>query len=131
MADPRVVRTVLDQLGAMGIGLSIDDFGTGYSSLAYLRDLPVDEVKIDRSFVSGMADGTSDQVIVRSVIDLGHHLGLQVVAEGVEDEDTLRRLAEHDCDRAQGYWISRPLPANELAAWAKTVAGVAVDHAPA
>ena len=125
MADPRVVRSVLDQLGAMGVSLSIDDFGTGYSSLAYLKDLPVDEVKIDRSFVSGMAVGTSDAVIVRSVIDLGHHLGLQVVAEGVEDEHTLNRLRELECDRAQGYWISRPLPAAELGVWARTMAAEA------
>jgi len=102
MADPRVARSVLDQLSDMGVGLSIDDFGTGYSSLSYLRDLPVDEVKIDRSFVQGMAEGTSDTAIVRSTIDLGHHLGLGVGREGVEDEATLDELRRMDCDRAQG-----------------------------
>jgi diguanylate cyclase (GGDEF)-like protein len=117
MADPDVVRSVLDDLSAIGLRLSIDDFGTGYSSLAYLKDLPVNEVKIDRSFVSGMAEGSRDAVIVRSTIDLGHHLGLQVVAEGVEDAPTLERLAELGCDLAQGYGISRPLPAPKLTEW--------------
>jgi diguanylate cyclase (GGDEF)-like protein len=123
MADPRVARSVLDQLSSMGVSLSIDDFGTGYSSLAYLKDLPVDEVKIDRSFVLGMAEGTSDAVIVRSTIDLGHHLGLQVVAEGVEDEATLEKLRDLRCDRAQGYWISRPLPAASITEWAQSLLG--------
>src|SRR4051812_23489967 len=120
MADPRVAKRVLDELSAMGLTLSIDDFGTGYSSLAYLKDLPVDEVKIDRSFVMGMAGGESDSVIVRSTIDLGHHLGLQVVAEGVEDEATLEQLRDLRCDRAQGYHISRPTPGRELTAWMLT-----------
>jgi diguanylate cyclase (GGDEF)-like protein len=121
MADPRVARRVLDELSAMGLTLSIDDFGTGYSSLAYLKDLPVHEVKIDRSFVMGMGKGgESDAVIVRSTIDLGHHLGLQVVGEGVEDEDTLERLRDLRCDRAQGFHISRPTAGRELTAWMLT-----------
>jgi diguanylate cyclase (GGDEF)-like protein len=120
MADPRVAKRVLDELSAMGLTLSIDDFGTGYSSLAYLKDLPVDEVKIDRSFVMNMGKGDSDAVIVRSTIDLGHHLGLQVVGEGVEDEAALERLRELRCDRAQGYFISRPTPGRDLTAWLLT-----------
>jgi len=117
MADPEVVGGVLAELDAIGVRLSIDDFGTGYSSLAYLKDLPVHEVKIDRSFISGMAEGTRDAVIVHSTIDLGHRLGLQVVAEGVEEVATLESLAELGCDLAQGYGISRPLPAPRLWEW--------------
>ncbi len=131
MADPRVARRVLDELSAMGVTLSIDDFGTGYSSLAYLKDLPVHEVKIDRSFVMGMATDDSDAVIVRSTIDLGHHLGLQVVGEGVEDESSLNRLRELRCDRAQGYFISRPVPGRDLTEWILTreAPAVAEEHA--
>jgi diguanylate cyclase (GGDEF)-like protein len=117
MADPRVARNVLDRLNVMGVSLSIDDFGTGYSSLAYLKDLPVDEVKIDRSFVIGMAESTSDAVIVRSTVDLGHHLGLTVVGEGVEDDTALQHLRELRCDRAQGYFISRPIPGRDVTEW--------------
>jgi diguanylate cyclase (GGDEF)-like protein len=117
MADPRVARQVLERLSAMGVALSIDDFGTGYSSLAYLKDLPVDEVKIDRSFVIGMAERDSDAVIVRSTIDLGHHLGLEVVAEGIEIEQTHERLRILCCDRGQGSFISNPLPGRQLTTW--------------
>ena len=97
--------------------LAIDDFGTGYSSLAYLRDLPVDEIKIDRSFVLEMQGGRSGETIVRSIIDLAHNLGLRAVAEGVEDQSLLTRLTELGCDTAQGYYISRPLPALRFEAW--------------
>jgi EAL domain-containing protein (putative c-di-GMP-specific phosphodiesterase class I) len=98
----------------MGVALSIDDFGTGYSSLAYLKDLPVDEVKIDRSFVMGMEHDASNAVIVRSTIDLARNLGLSVVAEGVETTTAWDALAALGCDAAQGYLISRPVPASEL-----------------
>ena len=101
----------------MGIRLSIDDFGTGYSSLAYLKGLPVDEIKIDRSFVMGMDSSEDDATIVRSTIDLGRNLGLEVVAEGVETEEVWNRLTELGCDSAQGYFLARPLPADELTAW--------------
>ena len=97
--------------------LSIDDFGTGYSSLVYLQRLPVVEVKADRSFVSSLATVKDDAVIVRSIIDLAHNLSLHVVAEGVEDQETLDLLLEFGCDAAQGYFFSRPVPAEELVPW--------------
>ena len=99
MADPALTAAVLDELHRMGVALSIDDFGTGYSSLSYLQRLPVEELKIDRSFVAAMAQETS-AVIVRSTIDLGRNLGLRVVAEGVEDDDILARLRELSARRA-------------------------------
>jgi len=114
MEDPLVALDVLGRLRAMGVATSIDDFGTGHSSLAYLKHLPIDEIKIDRSFVGGMGDDASDATIVRSIIDLGRNLGLGVVAEGVEDAETLHRLADLGCDRAQGYHIGRPMPAASL-----------------
>jgi len=123
MDDPILAMEVLGKVKALGASTSIDDFGTGYSSLAYLKHLPIDELKIDRSFVSTMVDDESDLTIVRSTIDLSHNLGLDVVAEGVEDEATLARLAELGCDRAQGYLVSRPVPANELGAWLRDVDG--------
>jgi diguanylate cyclase (GGDEF)-like protein/PAS domain S-box-containing protein len=108
---------VLDLLHAMGERLAIDDFGTGHSSLVYLQRLPIDEVKIDRSFVTNLASVPSDAVIVRSTIDLAHNLGLTVVTEGVEDEAALHMLSEFGCDSAQGYFFSCPCPAEELTAW--------------
>lgn len=108
---------VLTLLHTMGERLSIDDFGTGHSSLVYLQQLSVDELKIDRSFVMNLASISSDAVIVRSTIDLAHNLGLTVVAEGVEDQAALDLLIEYGCDSAQGYFFSRPAPADELTAW--------------
>jgi EAL domain-containing protein (putative c-di-GMP-specific phosphodiesterase class I) len=116
-ADPDKATGVLRALADMGTRLAIDDFGTGYSSLAVLRELPVREIKIDRSFVSGLMQSPADESIVRSTIGLAHDLDLGVVAEGVEDEGTLRRLAELGCDQAQGYYFSRPLRAEALLAW--------------
>jgi diguanylate cyclase (GGDEF)-like protein len=114
MADPVRATAVLGGLRELGVGLSLDDFGTGHSSLSYLKRLPLDEVKIDRSFVAGMADDDNDAVIVRSTIDLARNLGLRVVAEGVETAEVMDALRELRCDVAQGYHISRPLPAGEL-----------------
>jgi EAL domain-containing protein (putative c-di-GMP-specific phosphodiesterase class I) len=108
---------ILGQLHGMGDKLSIDDFGTGYSSLAYLQRLPVDELKIDKSFVTGLSAAGDDAVIVRSTIDLAHNLGLTVVAEGVEDEASKELLVGYGCDRAQGYFFARPCPADEFIAW--------------
>jgi diguanylate cyclase (GGDEF)-like protein len=115
MADPEHCAQILGRLHEMGVQISIDDFGTGYSSLAYLQRLAVDELKIDRSFTMQLAQ-SGDYTIVRSTIDLGHNLGLRVVAEGVEDEGTARRLAEIGCDLAQGYGIGRPVAAWQIPA---------------
>ncbi len=117
LADPIRAMHVLSRLSDMGVRLAIDDFGTGYSSLAYLKRLPVDELKIDKSFVQGMERDDNDAVIVRSTIDLGRNLGLRVVAEGVETDEAWRRLVALGCDVAQGYYLSRPVPAAELASW--------------
>jgi EAL domain-containing protein (putative c-di-GMP-specific phosphodiesterase class I) len=118
--DPGHALRNLERLHALGCRISIDDYGTGYSSLAYLKRLPVNELKIDRSFVMSMVTDTSDAVIVRSTIDLAHNMGLCVVAEGVEDEPTLRRLRELGCDMVQGYLFSRPLAADEIVKWLRT-----------
>ncbi|HWF33803.1 MAG TPA: EAL domain-containing protein [Solirubrobacteraceae bacterium] len=117
MSDPDRAVATLTSLSALGIRLSIDDFGTGYSSLANLTRMPVSELKIDRSFVTSMLADESDLIIVRSTINLGHDLGLEVVAEGVEDGYTLARLGNLGCDRVQGYHISRPLAPEAFAAW--------------
>jgi diguanylate cyclase (GGDEF)-like protein len=120
LADPIRAMHVLSRLSGMGVRLAIDDFGTGYSSLAYLKRLPVDELKIDKSFVQGMEEDENDAVIVRSTIDLGRNLGLRVVAEGVETAEAWSRLVVLGCDAAQGYYLSRPVPAAELASWLRT-----------
>lgn len=117
MDDPQRAEATLNQLSRLGFKLSIDDFGTGYSSLAYLKRLPVNELKIDRSFVMAMESDESDATIVRSTIDLAHNLGLTVVAEGVENDASLNALRALECDEAQGYHISRPMPAEAFAAW--------------
>jgi diguanylate cyclase (GGDEF)-like protein len=117
VTDPVQAQANIDRLHALGCRISIDDFGTGYSSLAYLKRLSVDELKIDKSFVMGMAADPSDAVIIRSTIDLGHNMGLKVVAEGVETESALKQLRAMGCDLAQGYLMSRPIPATELTRW--------------
>jgi len=118
MDEPQRAEATLTQLSAAGFKLSIDDFGTGYSSLAYLKRLPVDELKIDRSFVMAMEKDEDDAKIVRSTIDLAHNLGLSVVAEGVESAAAMARLAGLNCDEAQGYHMSRPIPAAEMVSFA-------------
>jgi len=128
--DPGHALRNLERLHALGCRISIDDYGTGYSSLAYLKRLPVNELKIDRSFVMGMVSDASDAVIVRSTVDLAHNMGLTVVAEGVEDEATLRKLRELGCDMAQGYHLSRPLPPDDVARWMRTNAHVRSVDAP-
>ena len=119
LGEPDRALEILNRLKGMGLNLSLDDFGTGYSSLAYLQRLPVHELKIDRSFVKNMSTDESDAKIVKSTIDLGRNLGLQVVAEGVESEEIWNQLAELDCDFIQGFYLSRPLPADELSTWLK------------
>jgi EAL domain-containing protein (putative c-di-GMP-specific phosphodiesterase class I) len=115
--DPNHAIRNLERLHALGCRLAIDDFGTGYSSLSYLRRLPVNTIKIDKSFVTGMVRDSSDTAIVRSTIDLAHHMGLTVVAEGIEDEVTFEHLRAYGCDAAQGFWISRPLAAADVPAY--------------
>jgi diguanylate cyclase (GGDEF)-like protein/PAS domain S-box-containing protein len=121
LGDPFRTRIVLERLHRLGVRLSIDDFGTGYSSLAYLRELPVAEIKIDRSFVLGMErEESGNAVIVRAAVDLGRNLGLTVVAEGVETDAAWQALAGLGCELAQGFLLSHPLPPEELAAWLRT-----------
>ncbi|HZA16819.1 MAG TPA: bifunctional diguanylate cyclase/phosphodiesterase [Pseudonocardiaceae bacterium] len=123
MSDPEHAMPVLRGLHGLGVRIAVDDFGTGYSSLAYLRRLPVDEVKIDKSFVLGLASDLGDLAVVRAIVDLGHSLGLIVIAEGVEQDVTRDQLVEMGCDVAQGFLISRPLRADRFDAWlaARTV----------
>jgi diguanylate cyclase (GGDEF)-like protein len=125
MADPAKALRVLEGLKAVGVMLSIDDFGTGYSSLAYLKHLPVDEVKIDQSFVRDLSRDAGDAVIVRSTIEMAHQLGLSVVAEGVEDAHALELLGSWGCDAAQGFFMSRPLSSEKLGEWLQSRAGIA------
>ncbi len=117
MSDPERALATVRELSELGVRLAVDDFGTGHSSLANLRMLPVHELKIDRSFVTPMLTDESDMVIVRSTVDLGHALGLRVIAEGVEDLETLERLAALGCDRAQGHYFSMPVAAEEFISW--------------
>jgi diguanylate cyclase (GGDEF)-like protein len=119
MEDPAHALASLQALHDMGVQLSIDDFGTGYSSLAYLKKLPVQELKIDRSFVMNLDRDADDLNIVRSTIDMAHHMGLRVVAEGVETESVAGRLRSLGCDDAQGYLFSRPLAAEDFLVWAR------------
>jgi EAL domain-containing protein (putative c-di-GMP-specific phosphodiesterase class I) len=117
MSDPDRALDTLHQLHAMGVRLSVDDFGTGYSSMAYLKVLPVDELKIDGSFVHNMTTDDSDKVLVHSAVELGHNLGMSVVAEGVEDQETLTALTAMGADVVQGFHLGRPMPALQLATW--------------
>jgi EAL domain-containing protein (putative c-di-GMP-specific phosphodiesterase class I) len=116
MADPRRTVQMLDQLHAMGLHLSIDDFGTGYSSLSALQQFPIRTLKIDQSFVRDVVDDAGDATLVRTIIDMGHGLGLQVVAEGVESQRQLEFLRAADCDLAQGQLFGQPLAIEELQA---------------
>jgi diguanylate cyclase (GGDEF)-like protein len=117
MDEPQRALATLEQLSAMGFKLSIDDFGTGYSSLAYLKRMPVNELKIDQSFVRNMQTDVDDATIVRSTIDLAHNLGITVVAEGVENGQVWNMLRDLDCDHAQGFHMGRPMPVSELPTW--------------
>jgi EAL domain-containing protein (putative c-di-GMP-specific phosphodiesterase class I) len=117
MSDPHRCLAVLTALDALGVPLSIDDFGTGYSSLAYLKRLPVSEVKIDKSFVQGMGSDSGDAAIVRGTINLAHELGLTVVAEGVEDMTAWRQLQSFGCETAQGWLLGRAMPSEQFNAW--------------
>jgi EAL domain-containing protein (putative c-di-GMP-specific phosphodiesterase class I) len=121
MRDAAYAARILRELKGRGVALAIDDYGTGYSSLAHLRRLPVDELKIDKSFVMNLGCGDGDEedsLIVRSTIDLGHNMGLRVIAEGVESAAAYELLKRFGSDMAQGYYISRPMPTAQLLAWA-------------
>jgi len=120
MQEPDKVIDVLAHLGVMGLSLSIDDFGTGQASLTYLKEMPVEKLKIDQSFVHDMATNPDDQLIVRATIELAHTLDLKVVAEGVETLAVYEMLAQMNCDHVQGYYISRPLEEEQVAGWVAT-----------
>jgi len=118
MSDPVAALEAMERMTALGVRTSVDDFGTGYSSMSHLRRLPINEIKIDQSFVLDMTRNESDRAIVRSIIELGHNLGLEVVAEGVEDSATLGALIDMGCDRVQGFLLSAALAPEDLPAWA-------------
>ncbi len=120
MDEPEEALATLDSLSDMGMSVSVDDFGTGYSSMSYLKRLPADELKIDKSFVLNLANSREDDVIVRSTVDLGRNLGLSVTAEGVEDLDSFLRLREIGCTIAQGYYIARPMPLDKFLEFCKS-----------
>ena len=130
MSDTAAARRTFERLGAAGIHVSIDDFGTGHSSLAYLRQLPVEELKIDRSFVADLARSDDARAIVEAVLHMAHALGLKVVAEGVEDEVQRDLLVQLGCDELQGYLFARPMPADALTRWALGGASAPSVHAP-
>ena len=119
MSDPEFATAILTKLDAMGVSLSIDDFGTGYSSLAYVKNLPIDEIKIDKSFVQGIKQDSSNEAIIRAVLVLAQHMNLSIVAEGVENIETFEMLRELGCDIVQGYYFARPMPFQEYTAWLK------------
>jgi EAL domain-containing protein (putative c-di-GMP-specific phosphodiesterase class I) len=132
MQDPEEVVQVLAHLGVMGLSLSIDDFGTGQASLTYLKELPVEKLKIDQSFVRDIASNPDDQLIVKATIELAHTLDLKVVAEGVETLAVCELLTEMNCDHVQGYYISHPLEAEQVTNWFETstkpeIKGVSVE----
>jgi len=131
MTDPTRARSTVEELVGLGVSFAIDDFGTGYSSLSYLRQLAVDELKIDHSFVTDMVRDENDASIVRSTVDLAHNLGMRVTAEGVETEQVWERLRALGCDYAQGYYLCRPLPGGEVLQWIERWRSRSVAHRPA
>jgi len=117
MSDISNISSMLKRISDLGVTIAIDDFGTGYSSLAYLKTLPLHTLKIDKSFVQDMDNDENDAVIVRSTIDLAHNLGFSVVAEGIENSETLDLLVMLGCDGAQGYHFSKPLSSDKFLSW--------------
>jgi EAL domain-containing protein (putative c-di-GMP-specific phosphodiesterase class I) len=115
-------HATIRRLAELGVQISIDDFGTGSSSMVHLQRLPISEIKVDRSFVIGMRSSGEDREVARSIIDLGHNLGVRVVAEGVETRETWDQLANLGCDEAQGFLMCRPVPIDQLDAWLRTPA---------
>lgn len=127
MADPEKARVLLQSIAGYGCRISIDDYGTGYSSLGYLKSLPIDTLKIDRSFISQMLEDAQDRIIVNSTVQLAHNLGLDVTAEGIEDVELVASLLGLGCDKGQGYYFCRPLPVEELERWLQQQDSVAVS----
>ena len=121
IVDPPGAAAVLTELASAGVAVSIDDFGVGQTSLGYLSSSPVEELKVDRSFVADIPTNEAHLAIVRSIVDLGHNLGFRVVAEGVETYEVLRSLGQAHCDLAQGFLIARPMPLAQLVAWSSDV----------
>jgi EAL domain-containing protein (putative c-di-GMP-specific phosphodiesterase class I) len=119
MSDSARTLDVITRLDSTGVHLCVDDFGTGYSSLSYLKRLPVDELKIDKSFVQMMDTNQNDEIIVHSIIELAHNLGLKVTAEGVENQQVWEMLKSRGCDVAQGYLHGKPMPLDEFIAWSE------------
>ena len=117
MADLRHAVTILECLRDIGVQISMDDFGTGHSSLAQLRNIPLHELKIDRSFVMSLAEDEHNDVIVKTTVNLAHSMKLKVVAEGVEDIETMRRISALGCEQAQGYFLSKPIPSKSFRSW--------------
>ncbi len=117
MQDPANSLKALNSLHSAGIPVSIDDFGSGYSSLSYIKQLPASEIKIDRSLITDITTQPGDRVIVQTTIDMCHSLGYKVVAEGVEDDETAELLKAMGCDMIQGYWLTPPLPIDEMLVW--------------
>jgi EAL domain-containing protein (putative c-di-GMP-specific phosphodiesterase class I) len=115
VADIERIGAVMAKIQELGVQMALDDFGTGYSSLLYLKGLPIDRLKVDRSFVAGLGSPGQDPTIVSTVVELAHKLGLQVVAEGVETEEELRAVGDMGCDEAQGFLLARPAPAHQIA----------------
>jgi EAL domain-containing protein (putative c-di-GMP-specific phosphodiesterase class I) len=130
MVDPDLAKRTMQELSELGVSVAIDDFGTGYSSLAYLTDLPIGELKIDKSFVRAMGSDSRNAIVVRSTIELAHNLGLRTVAEGIEDSFTFERLRALGCELAQGFHMSKPLPASSLLNWWDRHAGAQPAHMP-
>jgi EAL domain-containing protein (putative c-di-GMP-specific phosphodiesterase class I) len=124
VADPDLAAERMHELQSLGVHLSVDDFGTGYSSLTYLKGLPINEVKIDKGFVSGLVGDAGDQAVVRAVVDIAHTLGLVVVAEGVEHEDQLTLLTRMGVDEVQGFLHAQPMAGLEMATWLRRRATV-------
>ncbi len=127
MEDVDVILSILNEFRELGASISIDDFGTGYSSLSYLKRLPISKLKIDQSFIHDLMYNEDDPIIVKALISLAHNLGFRVIAEGVENKEQLEYLREHDCDVVQGYYYSRPLPANEFYQWAREYESTLID----
>ncbi|QYF72247.1 EAL domain-containing protein [Cryobacterium sp. PAMC25264] len=127
LVDRDRARNILMRLRSAGVLIAVDDFGTGYSSLAYLRDLPIDELKLDQSFVIPMLDDDRASALVASSIHLGHSLGMRIVAEGVETAEVLDQLAHFACDIVQGYFVSHPVAANQLERWLDDRAVLPID----